>query len=569
MPRPRLSNPLEVSLAAVARRTLLGHKVPLEDAAWISTAVIELFGLAPEAMYSTVDQSLDPCYWLEDLGQHWQTACGDRSLAVALLIDRFTVNCPAIQFPLPHTEQTPEQAAWVERLSRFVATSREHGIAFAAIFPKLVALRPGTASDAAFWMTWRFERLGALSAGEMVSPESVCKLGDRPDWWNYQRSYHEGERHDHYTDPTSLHLWLELKGAAAAKHLTSGLSELALDDFIRRARGVAYAFGVWPRMETPTHPESFAERGEEFAAVCRSVFEEAHRRVELSQSAPDDLRHVWLRFAWMAVDGSTDWVPPALRTELVRAAADDIGKLRPHLRRASPEDARVVAELDPHVRSCIFLLFKLGSLWQATKPLVLAFRATRARAIGYDLRYWNTGKPDDPPTPWKVFPRSLINMLHHYMRQEQQRDPELEALRAEFALFCLGRLKSRSRADGETLPGEAGLVEADPAWREGFVQAVRALRVNPKGKGHHVLNWTRQHDTDAGVREVAAEAHAELRHQPSLPKGMSPRRAVFDALWWLRQAHLASLGETMDRDGANRTREEEVRRTTQEAQRSK
>jgi hypothetical protein len=152
-----------------------------------------------------------------------------------------------------------------------------------------------------------------------------------------------------------------------------------------------------------------------------------------------------------------------------------------------------------------------------------------------------------------------MNMLHHYFGSEQAGDPELNEYRTEFALFCLERLKSRRNREGVQ---ESTQVEEDPVWREGFIQAARALRVNPKGKGHHILHRAATNDPDDAVRDLAKEAYAELRHQPSLPKGFSPRRAVFDAFWWLRQAHVASLGETVDQQGASQTREEEARRTT-------
>lgn len=563
MARQRLTEPQDLSLAAVARQSLTSVGISIGDAAWLSDAVIELFGLAPGTRYSSVDPSLDPLYWIREFGAHWRTAGDDRAVAIGVLLDQFATNCPSIQLPTPGEEPTPEQAESLARLQAFVGNCRRNVVNFGSAFLRIAALRPSTDTTAPFWMAKRFALLGAITASDLVSVDSVRVLGDLPDWWNFQRSYHDSGRRDHCTNPMSLHLWLELQGAGAAQHLLAGMQEMALDDFLRLARGLAYAFGVWPRMEYPTHPEFFAERGEDFALVCRGVFDEANCRVASSYPASPELRHVWLRFAWMAIDKDAGWLSEDARKELLRAAADDLGRLRPLLRRASETDAREIADIDPHVRSCIFLLFKLGSLWQAVKPLLLAFRATGKRAVGNDLRYWTTQKPDDPPAPWEVFPRSLMMMLHHNMGREQAADPQLDALRSEFAQFCLGRLKSRESDAQSDLVTAGGLVEPDPSWREGFVQAVRALRVNPKGRGHHVLNWTRQHDPDPSVREVAAEAYAELRHQPCLPQGMSPRRAVFDALWWLRRAHLASLGEIIDRDGANRTREEEARRTTE------
>lgn len=530
-----------------------------DDAAWISSAVLELYRLAEGTPHSTAQRADHPLYLLDELGKTWTQTSGDRDAAVGVLLGNFAVR----NLPPQLEEPTAEQTEAIERLRVFVDVCRQHGVNFSAAFPRILALRPSTDPVGAMWITRCFVIAKAIAAGDVVSREKVLALGDQPDWWDFQRGY--GNRNDYATDPESLQHWLELQGARAAEHLLEGMADLDLPEFLRLARAIAYAFGIWPRLDNHIHPEFFAERGKDFAAVCRRVFEEADRRATSFEVAPDDLRHVWLRFAWMAVDASSEWMPDDCRTRIVRAAADDIGRLRPLLRRASAEDKEHLKRLDPHCRSCMFLLFKLGSLWQATKPLLLAFRATNARAVGFDLRYWPTHKSDDPPVPWEMIPRSLMNLLHHYMGREQAGDPYLERYRTEFALFCLERLKSRESRD---TPPASGPVEGDAAWREGFIQAVRALCVNPKGRGHHVLNRVSKHDPDDAVREVAAKAYAELRHQPSLPKGYSPRRAVFDAFWWLRQAHLTSLGlgDSIDQDGASQTREEEARRTTEPTQ---
>ncbi len=531
----------------------------VDDTAWIASAVLDLHGLAEGVPYSTAQAADIPLYLLEELGKTWKQSNGDRDAAVGVLIDIFAVN----NLPAPRDEPTDGQREAIKRLRACVDICRQHGVNFGAAFPRILVLRPSTDPTGAMWITRRLAIAKAITAGDVVSREKVLAFGDQPDWWDFQRGY--GNRNDYATDPASLQLWLELQGARAAEHLLEGMADLDLPEFLRLARAIAYAFGIWPRFESHTHPEFFAERGTDFAAICRRVFEEADRRATSFEVAPDDLRHVWLRFAWMAVDATGEWMPDDCRTRLVRAAADDIGRLRPLLRRASAEDAEQLKGLDPHCRSCIFLLFKLGSLWQATKPLLLAFRATNARAVGFDLRYWPTNKADDPPAPWEMIPRSLMNLLHHYLGREQAGDPQLDKYRTEFALYCLERLKTRESRD---TPSEVGPVEGDAAWREGFIQAARALRVNPKGKGHHVLNRISKHDPDEAVRELAAKAYAELRHQPSLPKGYSPRRAVFDAFWWLRQAHLTSLGhgDSIDQDGASQTREEEARRTTEPTQ---
>jgi len=557
--RPRLSEPRDLSLGFVARRTLSDRGLSDADAAWIGSAVLELYGLAEGIPYSAAHRVDSPMFLLEELGKVCEQSKGDRDAAIGVLLDTFAVN----RFPGPREKPTDEQQNAIERARKFVETCRNNGVKFGAAFPRIVALRPNPDPTAAMWITRRFALVGAITAGDVVSREKLLALGDQTDWWDLQRNY--DNRNDHTADPTSVHLWLEIQGPRAVHHLIEELPGISLADFLRLARALAYALGLWPRSQRFVHPEFFAERGTEFAAVCRRVFEEADRRVLALKEVPDDLRHVWLRYAWKAVDGTDDWVSPELRARLVRAAADDVGRLRPLLRGASEEDARQIKHLEPHFRSCIFLLFKLGSLWQATKPLLLAFRATNTRAVGFDLRYWSTSKADDPPVPWETVPRSLMNMLHHYMGREQEDDPQLDKYRSEFALFCLERLKTRERRGDQEGSRDGGLVETDPAWREGFIQAARALRVNPKGRGHHILNWTSKNDPDDAVREAATKAYTELRHQPCLPKGLSPRRTVFDAFWWLRQAHLMSLGlgDSIDHDGANQTREEEARRTTE------
>lgn len=558
MARPKLSEPRTVSVGFVARRRLTDHGLAAADATWIASAILELHGLAEGVPYANAQDADIPLCLVDELGKTWKQSNGDRDAALGVLIDIFAVD----HLP-PREEPTAEQKDAIERLRRFVDTSRNHGVNFGAAFTRTLVLRPSTDATAARWITRRFVACNAISVGDVVSRDGVLALGDQPDWWDLQRSY--GNRSDHSTDPTLLHLWLEIQGPRAAHHFLDKLPELSLPEFLRLARGLAYAFGIWPRFQNHIHPELFADRGADFAAICQRVFKEADRRAATFKVAPDDLRHVWLRFAWMAIDATGEWVPEDCRTRLLRAAADDIGRLRPLLRRAGTEDAEQLKALDPHFRSCIFLLFKLGSLWQATKPLLFAFRATNTRAVGFDLRYWPTSSHDDPPVPWEMIPRSLMNLLHHYMGREQADDPQLEEYRTEFALCCLERLKTRARRSKQTGSAESGQVESDAAWREGFIQAARALCVNPKGKGHHVLNWVGKNDPDDTVREVAVTAYAELRHQPSLPKGLSPRRAVFDAFWWLRQAHLASLGldDSIDHDGANQTREEEARRTTE------
>ena len=47
----------------------------------------------------------------------------------------------------------------------------------------------------------------------------------------------------------------------------------------------------------------------------------------------------------------------------------------------------------------------------------------------------------------------------------------------------------------------------------------------------------------------------------------SPRRPLFEAFWWLRQAHLLTVGMKIDESGAMRTRRKELQRTREKEDR--
>lgn len=556
MARRRLIDPKPVSVGDTLRQGLVSQGVAAQEAEWLAPALLDIDGVVedqPLSEWQAQDVLLH--ILVPELGKALRAANGDLNAGIIVLLDILALN----RLPPPRDRPNEEQKQLLEGLRRFVERCRMHGVQFGEGFLVAMPQRQNRDNDATLIFAQRMRECQAISPAEMIDIETVLALGDQPDWSDFQRGY--GDRTDHISDPTTLPFWLDIEGPRAIEPLLSTGTRLPDEQFVRLARGIAYALGVWPRVEHHIHPETFGERGDDFAEVTRRIFEELDRRV-VHAKASGELREVWMRYAWMASDASDEWVADDCRKRLLRAAADDIGRLRPILRRAAPEDAEAVERMDPHIRSCIFVLFNLGSLWEATKPLLLAFRAIATRAVGLDLRYWGTSKPDDPPAPWERFPRSLMNLLHHHMGNEQENDAELDGLRTQFASFCLDRLKTRQR---RMIPpiSDDDLVESDPAWREGFIQAARSLHVNPGGKGHRILHWTKEHDPDEAVRGLAAKAYTELRHQPRLPKGLSPRRSVFDAFWWLRQAHLSSLGEPIDEAGASRTREQEARRTTE------
>lgn len=224
------------------------------------------------------------------------------------------------------------------------------------------------------------------------------------------------------------------------------------------------------------------------------------------------------------------------------------------------------------VQCCINVLISAGTIWDGIRPLVLLLRALPVPAVTGDLRYWSirrTPKGDepsreplfqpvdespDPPFPWSMIPSEMASLIHGEAGREENDDRELTRLRTEFAQFCIDRLKSET-------PGGPPR-EPDPIWREAYIEATRALRVNPRGRGHRTLHFASQTDPIPRVRALASTAHDELRGGPKL-RGQSPRVAVFHAIWRLLRAHLLALGAPFDERAADATRDRMIRRTTE------
>lgn len=255
-----------------------------------------------------------------------------------------------------------------------------------------------------------------------------------------------------------------------------------------------------------------------------------------------------------------------LRNRLVESAARHIGMLRAVLRDSPKvfEEKNSAGEVSDFYRKAFDILLKFAAPWKRLKPLLLVFTEMNVPAVTSDLRPWPEPDRDPPPHPYSEIPRWIeIAMYPQNLRAELDRDPHLQELREEFATFCLGRLKTKAKK--QTDYTNADFTDPRPMWRQCYVQALAALRVNPGGRAHRTVFWLLNNDPDATVRGLAKKAHKKIRHldrkKPNLDDGASPRRPLFEAFWWLRQAHLLTLGKEIDESGAMRTRRKELHRT--------
>ena len=262
-----------------------------------------------------------------------------------------------------------------------------------------------------------------------------------------------------------------------------------------------------------------------------------------------------------------------LRNRLVESAAKHMGMLRKVLRE-TPEDFSDKdtegAPVSDFYDKAFEVLCIFADPWRCVKPLLLAFGAMTVPAVAPDLRPWPESEREPPPHPYSQIPLWIgIAMYPQNLQDELASDPHLLRLREEFAKFCLGRLKTKksdTKPDNSaSYPAHDDFVESRPLWRQCYVQSLTVLRVNPGGRAHKTLFWLSKHDPDKTVKELAKRAHGRIRHldrkKPNLERGASPRRPLFEAFWWLRQAHLLTLGKEIDQAGAMRTRRTELHRT--------
>ena len=299
------------------------------------------------------------------------------------------------------------------------------------------------------------------------------------------------------------------------------------------------------------------------------------RKPELNQERSSLLKTWWhlavYIFSW-GYGRLESELSDELKSRLLESASRHIGILRSVLRDTPEvfEDENVSDFYD----KAFYVLLSFAPGWKCLKPLLLAFTEMTEQAVASDLRTWSEhDSKENPPQPYARVPNWIeVAMYPQNLKSELTEDPHLQGLREEFAKFCLGRLRTKTKNKNAAYTNK-DFVEPRPAWRWCYVQALAALRVNPGGRGHRTLFWLLNNDPDETVRELAKKAHKRVRHldrgKPNLDEGASPRRPLFEAFWWLRQAHLITLGETIDQAGAMRTRRRELHRTREKDDRFK
>ncbi|HVY61327.1 MAG TPA: hypothetical protein VHF22_06720 [Planctomycetota bacterium] len=402
--------------------------------------------------------------------------------------------------------------------------------------------RPAFIQALVLWLHAR----GCLDLARFATPESIR---------SHKGGGRSGERPLEGLD--QLWFWLRCIGPKALSDFLPVFEQEPAATLPELARGVVRAIDLacMGRGRGATRPTE--------SRRCTAALQPYLRRLEAvaSSDARLELLGAYWYVAYRAFGHDRGRLPPESRKNVVGSARRALGQLRALLERAPSAEAKQEFERARyHLSDAVVVLGLFDGLWPALKPLLLALRALRARGVARDLRYWSEDlleRSDPLPQPWSWVAERFGGAIHTFSRYEEPRDLGLTRVREAFAEFCLERLKSET--------GKPGMppVEESPIWRQCLVQAIRELRVNPRGRGHHVLHFCEANDPDEEVRKDARIAYDEMRRGVTLPPGSSPRRALFAAFWWLRQAHVLTVDPDVDIDerGAQRTRQKETRRT--------
>lgn len=555
---PEAPNPHQIAANLLAS----GGWSPVEIE-WLALATIELF---PE---STTSNGLlsERCKWaFEELAEARKQLAGSGTAIV------YFADFAEREFP-PHGKLN---------FGQFLRTAGDHGVDLLTGVAELhrLVMADSTPAILATWMNHGAEELGfrLRKLAKQLHEAEVADFGafirwdrkdapDREQGWGPQRWPRDSRLADRI-DPREASFWFHALGEAAASPMVEYMVTHPGPEFMVRLKNFVWSLSDWmtshikgglglPYFAFPELPLAVRE------AVEKLFFWAEPSLFALSKDEPL-ATPLLLRLERMAFQERSDHLTPEVRKSLFRLASDSFSRRRPLLREAHTAQAPGTFRSYPTAdlrQDSIFLMFELGSLWAAWKPLLLAFRALSVPSLSPQLSF-----SESAGSPWNIIPSSLVMMFHHRARSEEADDPTLKSFRNEFGQFCLDSLKTlKDRKSPESQPKEEtskpALREPSAEWRFGYVRALMELRINPEGDGHRVLHWVSENDPDESVREVARMAYDEIRRGDRLGD-MSPRRAVLQAFWWLEQAHMLALGQDVDTAGAQRTRERLVRMTT-------
>ena len=201
------------------------------------------------------------------------------------------------------------------------------------------------------------------------------------------------------------------------------------------------------------------------------------------------------------------------------------------------------------------------SPWKAAKPMLAIFRNLKDQAYSIDMEDY-----DYERCIWAFVPLRITPLLGSLESEEAAKVCE------EWFKHLADQLKSaddfvvkKREENPETVPEEfregydITVVEPHPLWREAFCEAAGDLRVNLGFNNCKVFNHLQKNDIDKDVREAAAKTLERIEKIKGKFDSGSRKRALLNAWWWYRVAHLKSLGIDFDWVSAQNLKSREVK----------
>ena len=231
-------------------------------------------------------------------------------------------------------------------------------------------------------------------------------------------------------------------------------------------------------------------------------------------------------------------------------------------------------KLELCVVSAIDFLVKRQSIWRGLKPLFTILRKSRRLLF-------NTGL-----SPEHFLAQEIVNIIEKETEEGEKEDwkpvgdifmpvkqdkrvKELcQDMANDFADYLKPAKQPRQPEDytetERSAPGfDCNYTEPSPFWRYAYVRALRDLGVHADGQGHFfhaLLQKVLENDPSDEIKQAARKADAKLNDLRDGAAGGNYKKRLYEAFWWLRQAHLLSLGSAIDEKAALNRRITEWRR---------
>jgi hypothetical protein len=198
-----------------------------------------------------------------------------------------------------------------------------------------------------------------------------------------------------------------------------------------------------------------------------------------------------------------------------------------------------------------FIWERTDNIWKTLKPLLMAFRAYKGPLLNGSLRGFSP----------------LFEFITFFFRIEDKE--KLKELRYDMANDFIEYLKplnpdKEKRQSENYTPIErdaegfdTSFTEPSPYWRYAYIRALGDLSVRNDKRGHPFYAILKKisgrdpekkadGDPSEKVRKAADKVMNELNAIRKGYSGNNHKKSLYEAFWWLRQAHMLSLGEKVD-----------------------